>query len=179
MRFSDKADNFAKTIRVLSRNILGFSRFSLLIEGHSHIILITPSQQHIFDVGKFESLESMQELKDLIAEKISTKTFLQAIFRGEKSPIPDEELFVDSQDALEVRSRVPAISYVMDTHVKQNVDKAFGPRAGDVRNLFMELAREQHDLSEIQSFLRLEEEELLEMVTWGIEEGLLFIEGED
>lgn len=179
MRFNDKADQFAKTVRVLSRNILGFSRYCLLLEGHSQILLITSKEHHIFDVGKYESANSMQELQALIAEKITTKTFLQAIFRGEKSPIPDEEEFAESQDALEVRSRVPAISYVMDTNVRRNLEKTFGSRAGDVRNLFMELARQQSELSEIQSYLRLEEEELLEMITWGIEEGLLFIEGKE
>ncbi|MHA2273738.1 MAG: hypothetical protein ACXACI_17965 [Candidatus Hodarchaeales archaeon] len=119
------------------------------------------------------------EIKERISGKISPSTLLGAVFRGEESPISDESPIEPDQEILEVRSRVPAISYVLDSNVRKNLEKVFGSKAGDVRNLFMEIARKQLELPEIQSYLRLDEEELLEMVTWGVEEGLLYIEGEE
>jgi hypothetical protein len=131
--------------------------------------MITPNDHLFLDVGKHE----------LISNKIMPNSFLGAVFRGEDGPISDEGPIESDQEMLEVRSRVPAISYVLDSNVRKNLEKVFGSKAGDVRNLFMEIARQQLELSEIQSYLRLDEEELLEMVTWGVEEGLLYIEGEE
>ncbi|MHA2273737.1 MAG: hypothetical protein ACXACI_17960 [Candidatus Hodarchaeales archaeon] len=54
MRFEDKANQFAKTIRILSRDILGFSRYTLLLEGHSAVLMITPNDHLFLDVGKHE-----------------------------------------------------------------------------------------------------------------------------
>jgi hypothetical protein len=141
--------------------------------------MITPNDHLFLDVGKHELISSMQEIKERISGKISPSTLLGAVFRGEESPISDESPIEPDQEILEVRSRVPAISYVLDSNVRKNLEKVFGSKAGDVRNLFMEIARKQLELPEIQSYLRLDEEELLEMVTWGVEEGLLYIEGEE
>jgi hypothetical protein len=141
--------------------------------------MISPNDHLFLDVGKHELISSMQEIKERISGKISPSTLLGAVFRGEESPISDESPIEPDQEILEVRSRVPAISYVLDSNVRKNLEKVFGSKAGDVRNLFMEIARKQLELPEIQSYLRLDEEELLEMVTWGVEEGLLYIEGEE
>lgn len=179
MRFEDKANQFAKTIRILSRDILGFSRYTLLLEGHSAVLMITPNDHLFLDVGKHELISSMQETKERLSSKIAPNTFLGAVLRDDEAPISAAGPSEPDQEILEVRSRVPAISYVLDSNVRKNLEKVFGSRAGDVRNLFMEIARKQLELPEIQSYLLLDEEELLEMVTWGVEEGLLYIEGEE
>ncbi|MHA2271010.1 MAG: hypothetical protein ACXACI_04045 [Candidatus Hodarchaeales archaeon] len=176
---TDRIEKFTKAIRLLARESLGTSRYSLLLEGPTYVIFVNPKEHSYYAIDRKNVADSLKGISEEIMNKLTSKSLLAAIMRDQQN-LP-EEISAESfdQSYLEVRSRLPVFNYLTDSEVRKKLEQTFGSRAGDARNLFMEVARQHYDLAEIQSFLLLTEDDLLWMITWGIEEKILFLEGED
>lgn len=176
---TNRVEKFTKAVRLLTRESLGTSRYCLLLEAPNCVIFVNPKEHYCYTIDKKNVGDSLKEISEEIMDKFSSKSLLTAIMRDQKNLPEDMSQESFDQSYLEVRSRLPVFNYLTDSEVRKKLEYAFGSRAGDARNLFMEVARQHYDLAEIQSFLRLTEEDLLWMITWGVEEKILFIEGED
>ncbi len=176
---TNRIEKFAKAFRLLARESLGTSRYSFLLEGPTYVLFMNAKEHSCYTIDKKNLADSLKDVSEEIMSRLSSKSLLTAIMRNQQNLPEDisEEAF--DQSYLEVRSRLPVFNYLTDSEVRKKLELAFGSRAGDARNLFMEVARQHYDLAEIQSFLRLTEEDLLWMITWGVEEEILFLEGED
>lgn len=176
-QLSDRVNQFSRALRLLTREVLRAPRCKILLDGSSFMLLMTNREQYYYHINKNDVSNSIQDIRREILSNIPSQSLMGAIFQKIED-LPEDELPSEfDQSAMEVRSRLPVFNYLTDEEVRKKLEGNFGIRAGDARNLFMEIARQQYDLTEIQAFLRLTEDDLLWMVTWGIEEDLLFIEG--
>ncbi|MFQ5980292.1 MAG: hypothetical protein ACE5OZ_19325 [Candidatus Heimdallarchaeota archaeon] len=176
---SDRINQFSHALRLLTREVLRTPRCKILLEGSSFVLLVTGREQYYYNFDKSDVVNSVQHIRRELLSNIPSQSLLGAIFQKSEDSTEDEFPIEFDQSGMEVKSRLPVFNYLTDEEVRKKLETNFKTRAGDARNLFMEIARQQYDLTEIQAFLRLTEEDLLWMVTWGIEEDLLLIEGDD
>ncbi|MFX0114223.1 MAG: hypothetical protein ACFFB3_06720 [Candidatus Hodarchaeota archaeon] len=173
-----RIEHFAQALRLLTREVLRSSRCNLLLESSSFILLLTPKKHYTYRIDKNRVPAPTEYIRRAVVSKIGSNSFLRNLLQHEEDSLGDVSTNDFDQPILVVKSRVPVLNYITDTSMRKRLEKTFSSRAGDARNLFMEIARENYELSEIQSYLRLNEEDLLWMITWGVEEKLLFIEGD-